>query len=201
MHGSCHDRDDPVSLQAIRNRDRAGRIQAGRGTFMNVKHTAVKAYSLLIFFGSYLQSFVLLFIRLAWGWELWESGHGHISNVAATAKQFAEWGVPFPTLNVYISANTEMIGGILLMVGLATRLISLPLFFNFCVAYLTASSDTIKHLFSQNFDKFVDDTAFPFLITSLLMLAFGPGKFSLDYIIQRLLPRSIREIPKLTGSP
>jgi putative oxidoreductase len=168
---------------------------------MKTVHTGVKAYSLLIYFGSHLQSVVLLFIRLAWGWELFESGHGHLMHVAATAKQFAEWGVPFPTANVYLSGSTEMIGGVLLMLGLASRLISIPLFFNFCVAYLTASSETVKHLFTQNFDKFVDDSAFPFLITTLLILAFGPGKFSIDYIIQRMLPRPLREIPALTGAP
>src|ERR1700733_6525702 len=39
---------------------------------MKPLHAGVKAYSLLIFIASYLQSFVLLFIRLAWGWELVE---------------------------------------------------------------------------------------------------------------------------------
>jgi len=146
---------------------------------------AVNALALVRAAGRYLQSPVLLLIRLAWGWQLLESGHGHLTNVAATAKNFVDWGIPFPTFNVYLAGGTEMIGGALLMIGLAARLISIPLFFNFCVAYLTASRDEVVHLFSQNPDAFINDAAFPFWVTSLLIFAFGPGKFSLDYLICR----------------
>jgi len=71
------------------------------------------------------------------GLELFESGRAHLSNVPAMVERFQSWGVPLPHLNVYISAYTEMFGGILLMAGPASRLIAIPLFFNFCVAYLT----------------------------------------------------------------
>ncbi len=164
--------------------------------------TALKGYSLFSRAGSHLQSAILLFIRLAWGWQLLESGHGHLSDVAGTAKNFASWGIPFPTLNVYIAGSTEMIGGALLMLGLISRLISVPLFFNFCVAYLTASRDEITHLFRQNPDAVINDAAFPFLVTSVLILAFGPGKFSIDYLIQRfVIPRiSARDVPALNKS-
>jgi putative oxidoreductase len=147
----------------------------------------------------------MLLIRLAWGWQLLESGHAHLSDVAGTAKNFADWGIPFPTLNVYIAGNTEMIGGALLMIGLLSRLISIPLFFNFCVAYLTASRDEIKHLFTQNPDAIINDAAFPFLITSLLVLAFGPGKFSIDYVFHRILNSRLStpsmKTPKISVSP
>lgn len=131
------------------------------------------------------QSGALLLTRLAWGWQLLESGHAHLSDVAGSAKNFAEWGIPLPTFNVYLAGSVEMFGGALLMLGLASRLISVPLFFNFCVAYLTASRETVKHLFTQNPDMFINDAAFPFLVTSLLILAFGPGKASIDYLLRR----------------
>jgi putative oxidoreductase len=150
---------------------------------------SVNAYSLLARTGGHLQSAILLFIRLAWGWQLLESGHGHLSDVAGTAKNFADWGIPFPTANVYLAGGTETIGGALLMLGLLSRAISVPLFFNFCVAYLTASRDTIKHLFTQNPDAFINDAAFPFLVTSVLILAFGPGKISIDYVAMKLWKR------------
>jgi putative oxidoreductase len=146
-------------------------------------------YRQLIAKGGYVQSTILLIIRLAWGWQLLESGHAHLADVEGTAKNFAEWGIPMPTLNVYLAGSTEMIGGALLMLGLATRLISVPLLFNFCVAYLTASRETVKHLLSQNPDALINDAAFPFLITSILMIAFGPGKVSLDCLIGGLCGR------------
>jgi putative oxidoreductase len=144
-------------------------------------------YTLLIRFGVVLAPIVLLLIRLAWGWELFESGHGHLQNVDVMIAKFTGWGIPHPRVNFYISAYTEMIGGVLIMLGLASRLVSIPLFINFCVAYLTASRMTVTGFFHNNPSNFIDDTAFPFLMMSLTILAFGPGIISLDGILSLLL--------------
>ncbi len=138
--------------------------------------------------GTFSQSGVLLFIRLAWGWQLLESGYGHLTHVQNTLKFFTDLGIPFPLANVYISGSTELIGGALLMLGLASRYIALPLLFNFCVAYATDARDAIKHIFTDP-DQFINYAAFPFLVTALLIFAFGPGWFSLDTIIQWALKR------------
>jgi putative oxidoreductase len=144
-------------------------------------------YTLLIRFGVILAPIVLLLIRLAWGWELFESGHGHLQNVDAMIAKFTGWGIPHPRVNFYISAYTEMIGGILIMLGLGSRLVAIPLFFNFCVAYLTASWPTVAGFFHNDPSNFIDDTAFPFLMMSLTILAFGPGIISLDGLLGLLL--------------
>jgi len=153
-----------------------------------------KASDLLTRSGSKLQPFVLLSLRVTWGWELLESGYGHLTHVQKTIEAFRSWGVPFPSLNVYVSGTTEMIGGALLILGLATRFIALPLVFNFLVAYATASRATLNQLFFgpghlEAYDKFIDDSAFPMLILSLTMLAFGPGKFALDHLVSRHFTR------------
>ncbi|WP_240612761.1 DoxX family protein [Alteromonas flava] len=48
----------------------------------------------------------------------------------------SEWGLgmPFPTLMASLAAGTELLGGVLLLLGLATRLIALPLMFTMLVA-------------------------------------------------------------------
>jgi putative oxidoreductase len=149
--------------------------------------------------GSKLQSFVLLAFRVTWGWELLEAGHSHLTTVPAMVERFKGWGVPFPTVNVYISGSTEMIGGVLLILGLATRFISVPLIFNFIVAYATASKATFTQLFGgpnhlEAYDKFIDDSAFPMLILALTMFAFGPGKFAIDHLFkQHFLPRPSKD--------
>ena len=130
-----------------------------------------------------LQSLVLLFIRLAWGFQLYESGIGHLTHVQKTAEFFTSLHIPFPVANVYLSGTTELTGGVLLMLGLFSRLISLPLIFNFGVAYLTDGLASIKELLHLSPDDFINYTAFPFLMTSLLVLAFGPGKISIDFLI------------------
>jgi putative oxidoreductase len=136
---------------------------------------------------SCLGPFALLILRLGWGWEMIESGHGHLTHIQATTDFFTSLHIPFPRANVIISGSTELVGGILLVLGLGARLISIPLGFNFLVAILTASKDNVMHFFSQNPSKIVDDTAYPFLITSLIILAFGPGLFSIDGILKATL--------------
>jgi putative oxidoreductase len=144
-----------------------------------------KLHELLAKIGACLQSPVLLFIRLVCGYDLCITARGHLTHVQKTADFFASLHIPFPVANVYISGGTEMVGGILLMLGLFSRFISIPLLFNFCVAYLTASPAAVKALFHLNPDDFIGDSAFPFLVTSLLILAFGPGKISLDYLLEK----------------
>ena len=137
-------------------------------------------------------------MRLAWGWESYLSGYGHLHNVSGMVDVFRELHVPVPVFSVYVSAITEVVGGILLIVGFATRIVALPMAFNFLVAILTAGSDEWKQaLFGgDHFKKYdaghlgglnalIDDTAFPFLMLSLLVLAFGPGRFSADYVLGR----------------
>lgn len=143
-------------------------------------------YRKLAIYGPYLGPLALLILRLGWGWELIEAGRGHLNNVPATIENFKSFGITWHTeANVYMAAYTELIGGGLLMLGLAARAISIPLLFNFCVAFLTASRDNVQNFFHNDPAKIIDDAAYPFLITSLIILAFGPGLFSIDAILQR----------------
>lgn len=146
----------------------------------------IKLHKLAARLGGNLQSAVLLFIRLAWGFQLVESGWGHLTHVAKTIAFFSSLGIPFPAANVYLSAATELAGGSLLILGLFSRLVAIPLFFNFVVAYATAGRDElVKLAHFGNPDDFINDAAFPFLVTSLLILAFGPGRAALDSLIFR----------------
>ena len=105
--------------------------------------------------------------------------------------------MPFPTLNVYVSGLTECACGLLLLVGFASRLITIPLIINFCVAYVTASREILLSIFNDP-DAFVSDAAFLFLLVSVIVFIFGPGAFSVDALITRLFvaPRKNKtEIP------
>ena len=138
---------------------------------------------------------MLLLIRVAWGLEAAQAGWGHLHDIDGTAANFAKWGVPMARLNVYIAGSTELVGGILLILGLGTRFIAAPLVFNFVVAIIAAGRGRIiKALHNDGaggfnlvdaFTSVVDDTAFPFEITALIALGFGAGKFSVDYLLGR----------------
>lgn len=70
-------------------------------------------------------------------WNPFDSG----SSIDSTAEWFgnAEWGLglPFPYLNAYLAWGAEYFGAILLLLGLGTRWISIPLMVTMVVAAVT----------------------------------------------------------------
>lgn len=149
---------------------------------MNLSSGYQKLDGMLATVGGWLQPVLLFLMRLWWGWSFFVAGKGHLSDIDSTAAQFAKWGVPLPKLNVILAGSTECVGGLLLLVGLCSRLISVPLMFTMLVAYLTADREAFFAFFSDT-DKFVSATPFQFLLTCLIVFAFGPGVISLDALI------------------
>src|ERR1700730_9402900 len=136
------------------------------------------------------QSVFLLLIRLYIGYQCAKAGYNHITHFQETVEAFRGWNIPMPKVNAVIAATTEMVGGTLLFLGLGARLIAVPLTVNFIVAFLAVNlSDEhyrqLLHNFWDNQDVLLKDTAFPFLVTSIIVLLFGPGLFSIDAIIRR----------------
>ncbi len=137
-----------------------------------------------------LQSPLLLAMRLWWGWSFMGTGWAKLTHHGDFVGQFAEWGIPFPSLNVWAAAGAEWLGGLCLLVGFASRLMCIPLSITMIVAYLTAEREALNRLFNDP-DKFTSATPFLFLLTVLIVLAFGPGAFSID----RLLARKFSQVP------
>jgi putative oxidoreductase len=52
------------------------------------------------------------------------------------------------------------------------------------VAYFTADFEAVSNMLSDP-DKFVKADPFPFLLTALIIYAFGPGEFSMDALLKR----------------
>lgn len=132
----------------------------------------------------HVKSPLLLAIRLYWGWQFFQTGLGKLQNVDRTAGFFTNLGIPFPHLNVYLAGTTEAVGGILLMLGLASRMVPFALIFTMVVAYMTAHREAVTQIFSKP-DDFVTAPPFLFLFASVLVLVFGPGIFSVDHLIGR----------------
>jgi putative oxidoreductase len=63
------------------------------------------------------------------------------------------------------------------------------------VAYITADREALFSIFSSP-DKFTGAAPYTFLMASLIVLIFGPGKFSADGLLVRL--RSARDRPTVT---
>jgi putative oxidoreductase len=132
----------------------------------------------------YLCSPLLLAIRLYWGWQWVQTGLGKLRNQARVVDFFTSLNIPFPALNAHFVTGLEFFGGMLLIVGFLSRPISLLLCCSMFVAYWTAARDALFAILSDP-GKFYSADAFTFLFAALLILAFGPGLFSLDALIAR----------------
>lgn len=136
------------------------------------------------FFGfiSYLQSPLLLTLRLYWGWQLTQSGWGKLHHLSNVAEYFGSLGLPMPGQMAVFIACVEFFGGIFLAFGLLSRITGLVLTVNMTMAYIIGDREALLSFFSDP-DKFIAAAPFAFLIVALIVLIFGAGKISLDTVL------------------
>ena len=135
---------------------------------------------------SLLRSPFLLAIRLYWGWQFAQTGWGKMHHLDKITGFFASLNIPFPAFNAHFVAGLEFVGGLVLIVGLATRLVGVLLAGNMFVAYWTADHEALVSIFSDP-GKFYIADPYTFLFASLMVLVFGAGFFSLDALLARRL--------------
>jgi len=150
---------------------------------------------------SKLQSPFLLAVRLYWGWQFAQSGWGTLHRLDGVTEFFASLNIPFPHANAVLVSNLEFFGGILLILGLGSRLTGLVLSGNMLVAYLTADREALGSVVSDP-GKFYTADPYTFLFASILMLLFGAGLFSVDTILARVFekPRAKMRTPWPTST-
>ena len=95
---------------------------------------------------------------------------------------FTDLGIPAPALNAWFVSGLEFAGGVLLILGLGSRLIALPLVIDMIVAYIAADREALFSIISSP-DKFTGAAPYTFLFASLIVLILGPGKASLDALL------------------
>ena len=139
----------------------------------------------------YAQPAFLLAIRVLLGWGFIAAGWGKLTNVADAAAFFKSSGITFmPELNVYLAGTTETVCGALLIFGAASRVFTIPLIGTMIVAYATAHKEIFGDLLADpnGFVKeFNSAPPLPYLITACVVLIFGPGLFSVDGLLKRLV--------------
>jgi putative oxidoreductase len=144
------------------------------------------AYQSFVWLTKTAQSPLLLAIRLYWGWQYATDGWGKLTHLSRVTEYFASLGLPAPGTTALAVSVIELVGGILLAVGIGTRLVSLVLFVNMTVAFWTAEKDAFLGVLS-NPDKFQAADAYNYWFAALLILVFGPGLFSVDALLSRWL--------------
>jgi putative oxidoreductase len=146
------------------------------------RNVITTGYQLLNRVGSSLQSVFLLAVRLYWGWQFAQTGWGKLHNISHVIQFFGSLGIPLPGLNAWFISLLEFVGGILLALGLGSRLLALLCVCDMAVAYITADREALLSFFSAP-DKFAAASPFVFLIAWLIILIFGPGRISLDAVL------------------
>jgi len=162
-----------------------------------IKNAVWRAYELLITVANLLQSPFLLALRLYFFWQLFQTGQGKLSNIAKIIHFFRDLNIPAPTVNAYFVSSLECFGGLLLMIGLASRPLALMVAISMFVAYWTTEQEALT-TFLSNSDNFVKAAPFPYLLAALIVLAFGPGLFSIDALLKRVIggKTSVRPDPR-----
>jgi putative oxidoreductase len=123
-----------------------------------------------------------LLTRLFVGYFFFTSGWAKSHDLATFTKNFMEWGIPFPAFNAALSAYTEMIGGALTMVGLATRFVSVAMVINMAVAIISVKMKDVHTLTDfANLDEPLYALVYVWLMFS------GAGWLSLDAICKRFI--------------
>ncbi|MDC0932841.1 DoxX family protein [Arcobacteraceae bacterium] len=134
-------------------------------------------YMMFTLVTEYFQSAVLLILRLIIAYGFYEPAMSKINDIDSVAGWFGSMGIPFPTVNAYMAAGTEILGVGLLVLGLFTRLISLPLIVIMIVAIFTVHLD---NGFSAGTNGF--EIPLYYMMFLMVFVTQGAGKFSLDNI-------------------
>ena len=70
---------------------------------------------------SFLQSLLLLVIRLYWGWAFFLTGKGKLMDLDKPTEFFQSLGIPLPHAQAMLAGATECFGGLLLLAGSLRR--------------------------------------------------------------------------------
>jgi putative oxidoreductase len=139
-----------------------------------------------------LQSPFLLLIRVCWGYQFMVTGWGKLHSLPNVISFFTSLGIPAPGPTAVFVSAFEFVGGILLALGLLSRITALGIVVDMLVAYVTADREALMSLFSSDPSKFVAASPFIFLFVGLIVLLFGPGKYALDTLLARKRPVSAK---------
>lgn len=128
--------------------------------------------------GEYGSDLFLLMARLVIATGFAEAARMKWDAIEAVGKWFTELGYPLPVFNAYFVSSIEMVGVVLLALGLLTRLVVIPLMIIMVVAILTVHLPYGFSCAEQGFE-----VPLYYFIFLGIFFSHGPGRYSLDRFI------------------
>ena len=125
--------------------------------------------------------------RLTIGLVFVQTGWGKWSNIQKVVGFFTELGIPAPELQARLAATAELAGGALILIGLFTRVATLPLIVVMTVAIITAKRGDIHEL-----SDLLGMEEYLTIVVLLWLGAYGAGPLSLDAALAKRLDRGER---------
>lgn len=126
--------------------------------------------------------------RIVVGWVFLWSGWQKLHILPRMIENFRSWGIPAPEILTPFVSGVEFIGGLLLLLGLLTRFISVPMMIVMLVAIVSAKwaqVDSLETLLG------FEEVSY-FAMFAWLGIA-GPGPVSLDRLILKASGRKPEE--------
>ncbi len=117
-------------------------------------------------------------------WRYGSTGAGSLHKRAG--ESCTTLNIPAPALSAHFVSGLEFVGGVLLIVGLGSRITGLLLSGNMLVAYWAADREALFSIFSDPGKFYVADP-YTFLFASVMVLVFGAGAISLDALLAKCL--------------
>jgi len=127
-----------------------------------------------------LQDLSLLFVRLILAYGFLNPALLKVQNISGIIDWFSQMGIPLPALNAYLATATELSGVVLLTLGLGVRIITIPLMITMIVAITTVHWG---HGFEAGNNGF--EIPLYYLLMLFVLLTYGAGKLSVDYMLQK----------------
>lgn len=122
----------------------------------------------------------VLLARISLGSVFILSGWGKLHNLDKVTEFFTELGIPFASLNAGLVGFTELSCGVLILIGLLTRLASIPLIATMVVAIITAKREDIGGI-----TDLLALEEFVYIVIFIWFIVNGAGKVSIDNVLCR----------------
>jgi len=126
-----------------------------------------------------------LLARVTVGWVFATTGWGKLNNLQKVIDYFSDLGIPYPEIQVPFASANEFVCGVLVLLGLATRVASIPLIVVMLVAIRSAQWENV-----DSAAALLGLVEWSYIAIFAWLAIAGPGAVSLDALIARALKRS-----------